>query len=621
MNSHAPIRNSALWLSSFDKPLELVYLPVPEATAGSVVVKVLNTVVFPYAEDIHQGRLPVFNLTLPLVPHPSHIGRVHAVGPDAVLTKPGDLVFFSAPISARDDPDVGIIQGHHGGEGSRGIKLMQGEWRDGSLQQYQKVPLENVFILNEDRLCNQFGYTPADLHEISFYTISAGALCEAAELRAGETIIVGPATGTFGGITSDLALALGANVIAIGRNKDSLERLAKQLEHHERFSYVVMTGDDEADAAAIRKASPDGRGAEVYNDWASGALTGSPYFSAAIRANLKIIGKVIVSRFGIDLTIKMVQSGVLKLGKRGGSTHKVYSLEDHHEAFHQAKTNGFRVYTNIAPNPWWGPGIRGGAVDGYVELGYVELPPGAAKNAGFAFELFQLAFSRIEMACVDCYRGHDHPGPASGREIKLHGYDVYVTEPQAEGRTAKELIVVLSDIFGWNTTNLRRLADSYAERTGCKVYIPDFMHGTAAPPSIKKVIDRILNERGLWGWLVKPWLVLKALVVFLPCTIRNNVEKRYPGIRNFLDDLRCNEGANSKIGVVGFCWGAYSATRLAHGDLARNGKTLIDAAYTAHPSKIKVPQDIEEIRLPYSMCIGDIDFAMPLPKVQQAARW
>ena len=115
------------------------------------------------------------------------------------------------------------------------------------------------------------------------------------------------------------------------------------------------------------------------------------------------------------------------------------------------------------------------------------------------------------------------------------------------------------------------------------------------------------------------WLVLKALVVFLPCTIRNNVEKRYPGIRNFLDDLRCNEGANSKIGVVGFCWGAYSATRLAHGDLARNGKTLIDAAYTAHPSKIKVPQDIEEIRLPYSMCIGDIDFAMPLPKVQQAA--
>ncbi|KAG5792904.1 hypothetical protein H9Q69_008030 [Fusarium xylarioides] len=308
--------NRALWLSAFDKPLELVELPVPEATAGSAVVQVLNTVVFPYAEDIHQGKLPVFNLTLPLVPHPSHIGRVHAVGSDAILAKPGDLVFFSAAIYARDDPSVNIIQGHHGGEGTKGRKLMQGEWRDGALQH-----------------------------------ISAGALFEAANLLAGERIVLGPATGTYGGITSEMALALGANVIAIGRSETKLAYLKQQLGNHERFSYVVMTGDDEVDAAAIRKASPDGRGVEVYNDWASGSLNGSPYFSAAIQAvlpegrvvlsgapsgsisvpytlvmhqNIKIIGKVMVSRGGIELTIKMVNSGVLKLGKRGGSSHKVY---------------------------------------------------------------------------------------------------------------------------------------------------------------------------------------------------------------------------------------------------------------------------------------------------------
>ncbi|KAL5592835.1 hypothetical protein FOBRF1_013143 [Fusarium oxysporum] len=225
--------NRALWLSSFDKPLELLDLPVPEATAGSVVVKVLNTVVFPYAEDIHQGKLPVFNLSLPLVPHPSHIGRVHAVGSDAVLANPGDLVFFSAAIYARDDPSVSIIQGHHGGEGPIGRKLMQGEWRDGALQQYQKVPLENIFVLDEDRLCTQLGYTPADLHEISFYSISAGALFEAANLLAGETIVLGPATGTYGGITSDMALALGANVIAIGRSEEKLAHLKQQLGNRE----------------------------------------------------------------------------------------------------------------------------------------------------------------------------------------------------------------------------------------------------------------------------------------------------------------------------------------------------------------------------------------------------
>ncbi|KAI6774747.1 hypothetical protein HG530_001505 [Fusarium avenaceum] len=381
MGSHsAPTKNRGLWLSSFDKPLELVELPVPDATAGSVVAKVLDTVVFPYAEDIHTGKLPVFNLSLPLVPHPSHIGRVHSVGSDAILVKPGDLVFFSAAIYARDDPTVNIIQGHHGGEGTRGHKLMNGEWRDGALQEYQKVPLENIFVLDKDRLCGQLGYTPADLHEISFYTIGVGAVLEGAKLVAGETIVLGPATGTYGGIASDVALAIGANVIAIGRSEAKLAKLQKQLGNHERFSYVVMTGDDEVDAAAIRKASPDGRGVQVFNDWASGSLTGSPFFLAALQAvlpegrvvlsgapsgsitipytlvmhkNISITGKIMVTRAGIDLTIRMVNSGLLKLGKHGGSSHKVYKLEEHHEAFQDAKENsGFRVYTDIAPNAW-----------------------------------------------------------------------------------------------------------------------------------------------------------------------------------------------------------------------------------------------------------------------------
>lgn len=380
MNSDkAPLRNRALWLSSFDKPLELIDLPVPTSTPGSAVVKVLDTVLFPYAEEIHEGKLTVFNLQLPLVPHPGQIGRILTVGPDAVTAKPGDLVFFSAPISARDDPEVSIVQGHHGGEGPRGRALMQGEWRDGALQQYQKVPLENIFILDEGRLCRQLGYTPADLHEISFYGMAAGSLCEAAGLRAGETVLIGPATGTYGGITSDMALAMGANVIAMGRNKGLLEGLARKLGHHERFSYVVMTGNEAADAAAILEASPKGRGVEVYNDWAPSAVEGSPFFSAAIQTvrpggrvvlsgapsghikvpytlvmhkNIRIIGKVIVERGGIEQIIKMVESGLLKLGKRGGSTHDIYALEDHHEAFVKAKSCGFRVYTDIAPNPW-----------------------------------------------------------------------------------------------------------------------------------------------------------------------------------------------------------------------------------------------------------------------------
>jgi dienelactone hydrolase len=105
----------------------------------------------------------------------------------------------------------------------------------------------------------------------------------------------------------------------------------------------------------------------------------------------------------------------------------------------------------------------------------------------------------------------------------------------------------------------------------------------------------------------------------VPFSIRNKPEKRYPGVRKFMDDLRCAEAADLKVGVVGFCWGAYGITHLAHGEVAANGKTVIDAAFTAHPSEIKVPQDIKPVKLPYSMVIGDVDFALPLNEVQKAA--
>ncbi|KAH7146832.1 hypothetical protein B0J13DRAFT_524570 [Dactylonectria estremocensis] len=53
------------------------------------------------------------------------------------------------------------------------------------------------------------------------------------------------------------------------------------------------------------------------------------------------------------------------------------------------------------------------------------------------------------------------------------------------------------------------------------------------------------------------------------------------------------EGVDTKVGVVGFCWGAYGATQLTQGNFANNGKTFIDATYTVYPSEITFPQDID----------------------------
>ncbi|KAH7376897.1 Alpha/Beta hydrolase protein [Plectosphaerella cucumerina] len=223
------------------------------------------------------------------------------------------------------------------------------------------------------------------------------------------------------------------------------------------------------------------------------------------------------------------------------------------------------------------------------------------------------------MPCADCFKGHDHPGPYEGEIETLHGLDVYVAKPRLTQSERKSVIVVLSDMFGWDTTNLRRLSDICAERTGCVVYVPDFMHGTSAPASMKPVLDQIANEGGLWGWMRKPWLILKIVWTIVPFMMRNSPEKRFPGVLQFIDKLRCSQERESKLGVVGFCWGGYGVTQLAHGGLARNGRTLIDAAYTAHPSELKVPEHIVGIKLPYSMIVGDVDFALSLNDAKQSA--
>ena len=76
------------------------------------------------------------------------------------------------------------------------------------------------------------------------------------ELKAGQTIVIAPATGQFGGGAVQVALAMGAKVIAMERNKDSLANIKKNTPHPERVETVPITGDIEKDCEEIKKHGP-----------------------------------------------------------------------------------------------------------------------------------------------------------------------------------------------------------------------------------------------------------------------------------------------------------------------------------------------------------------------------
>ena len=48
-----------------------------------------------------------------------------------------------------------------------------------------------------------------------------------------------------------------------------------------------------------------------------------------------------------------------------------------------------------------------------------------------------------------------------------------------------------------------------------------------------------------------------------------------------------------------------------------DGKPLIDAGFTAHPSNLVIPGEVEKVRRPVSIGIGDNDVVLPMAGVEK----
>lgn len=121
---------------------------------------------------------------------------------------------------------------------------------------------------------------------------------------------------------------------------------------------------------------------------------------------------------------------------------------------------------------------------------------------------------------------------------------------------------------------------------------------------------------------MKPYYLFWALVAGIPWSLQNSPAKRLPTVKAFFKALRENEGAHLGIGAAGFCWGGKHVCSLGANDVADqvDGKPLFDAGFTAHPSFLVVPKDIEALKLPVSFAIGDKDIqvkAVQIPEIQK----
>lgn len=233
-------------LEEFGKPLSVRMIPAPVLGTGEIVVDVVTAPVLPYAAEVFRGERN-YLLTLPVVPGTGALGRVRATGPDATRLAPGDWVFCDPTIRSRDDartPDI-TLQGLSA-RGDGGL-FLQRHFGHGAYAEQLLVPTENAIPLG-----------PLDPAEAGRWTaltvclVPYGGLL-AADLRAGETVLVSGATGHFGSAAVAVALAMGAAcVVAPGRDEAGLADLERRF--GPRVRTVRLTGDGDTDR--LRRTAP-----------------------------------------------------------------------------------------------------------------------------------------------------------------------------------------------------------------------------------------------------------------------------------------------------------------------------------------------------------------------------
>ncbi|TIA87594.1 hypothetical protein E3P99_03073 [Wallemia hederae] len=189
----------------------------------------------------------------------------------------------------------------------------------------------------------------------------------------------------------------------------------------------------------------------------------------------------------------------------------------------------------------------------------------------------------------DCCKqiGSFSKGTPKGIESTIGGLRTYIASPShAQGDVA---VLMISDVFGWEFVNARVLADSYAQESGARVYLPDFLDGEYVPTDVHS-----RKDYDLYAFLGR----------HPPRAQKEKAEK-------VANDIKATSKA-SKLVAAGYCWGAPAALQLGQ----EGGPA--DAVLFAHPS-LTENEDFEKLTKPGLFICAEHDPIFTQEK-HQAAR-
>jgi len=148
-----------------------------------------------------------------------------------------------------------------------------------------------------------------------------------------------------------------------------------------------------------------------------------------------------------------------------------------------------------------------------------------------------------------------------GKLEQFAGVLTFIARPDTKPIGA---LIISTDIFGPQLKQAQENAVSIAKGAGILVVVPDQFDGDA--------LQAEGFDRSKFGeWLAKHPQISKL-----------------PKLEAVINELKEKEGIK-KIGIIGYCYGAKSAVVLA-------GTDKINAYAIAHPSRLELPKDMDEVK-------------------------
>lgn len=311
----------AIVLREFGGPgvLSLEEVPMPRPGAEEVLVRVRAVSVNPTLDILaREGRYPR-PIALPHVPGVDPAGDVVAVGEGVRGAEPGDRVAVYAGTYC--GKCVYCVAGEDADCSHRGLI---GVDRWGGYAEYVAVPARNAFPIPD-------GMSYEDATFVTRHCPTAIGQLEAAEVRAGDVVLVMGAAGSLGVCAVQVAKLMGATVIA-GAGDDGRVDIAREF----GADFGVNYREDDLQARAMEITG--GKGADVVVE-----NIGDPILWRAAFGSLAFRGRLVTAgaHGGREVTIdvRALYLGRYKIiGAVGGSRRNV------EQAIKMAANRGIRSH-------------------------------------------------------------------------------------------------------------------------------------------------------------------------------------------------------------------------------------------------------------------------------------